>query len=346
MKKFIISLAFILVGLYVVDRLGGEAMWWVNQRTQDVSGPKIKYLANDVNEDIVMMGTSRCNCHYVPSIISDTLGVSVYNGGIDASNNIYAHYIMLNHILAHHVPKVICLEVMDNDVVEEKDPFTTVTFFAPYFGRNAQADSVFRLAGFYYRYKVSHLYRYNSKSLSNLAGLLVNRHAGGDHGYIPPFDTPHFPDSLAYWETPQKVDTTKTEYVRKFVDLCYANGTKVVFVASPCYAKVDSDYYDVLKQIAQAYNIPFLDYHTSGLYHDHPEYFKDPLHLRSDAHARRYSSIFAHDLKLLLFLPFTPLGSQKHGLDTESTRNRVLGKCWVNRGNSLPKQQPLWQELN
>ena len=97
MKKFIASLVFVLIGGFVVDRVGGMAMWWVNQHTRDISGPKIKYLVNEVHEDVILMGTSRCNLHYVPSIISDTLGMSVYNGGIDASNNIYAHYIMLCH---------------------------------------------------------------------------------------------------------------------------------------------------------------------------------------------------------------------------------------------------------
>ena len=143
MKKFIASILFVLIGVFAVDRIGGMAMWWVNQHKHDVSGPKIKYLVNDVHEDVVLMGTSRCNLHYVPSIISDSLGVSVYNGGIDASNNIYAHYIKLNHILAIHKPKVICLELMTSDFAEDKDPFRTVTFFAPYFGRNQRVDSVF-----------------------------------------------------------------------------------------------------------------------------------------------------------------------------------------------------------
>lgn len=147
MKKLLSSILFVAVGFFAVDRLGGMIMWWVNQHTHDVSGPKIKYLVNDVHEDVLLMGTSRCNCHYVPSILSDSLGLSVYNGGIDASNNIYAHYLMLNHILAVHKPKVICLEVMVNDFQEEADPFNTVTFFAPYFGINEGADSIFRLAG-------------------------------------------------------------------------------------------------------------------------------------------------------------------------------------------------------
>ena len=156
MKRFIFSILFILIGVFVVDRAGGKVMWWINRHTQDVSGPKIKYLVNDVHEDVVMMGASRCNLHYVPSIISDSIGMSVYNGGVDASNNIYAHYIVLNHILAHHTPKVICLEIMTSDYGEESNPFNTVTFFAPYIGINERADSAFREAGLYRRYMISH----------------------------------------------------------------------------------------------------------------------------------------------------------------------------------------------
>ena len=299
MKKFIASFLFVLIGLFAVDRLGGKAMWWVNQHTHDVSGPKIKYLVNNVHEDIVLMGTSRCNCHYVPSIISDSLGVSVYNGGIDASNNIYAHYIMLNHLLAVHKPKVICLEVMTNDFAELKDPFNTVTFFAPYIGSNSRADSVYREAGTYWLYKISHLYRYNAKAASNIAGLVVNRQDGGDRGYIPSHKPPHSPDKLSEEKAIKGVDNKKLEYVKRFISLCQQNGIKLVFMVSPKYSIVDAHHYDVLKDIARQSSIPFLDYHTSGLFHDHPEYFKDSSHLW-DQGARIYSSIFAHDLKRIL----------------------------------------------
>jgi hypothetical protein len=43
----------------------------------------------------------------------------------------------------------------------------------------------------------------------------------------------------------------------------------------------------------------FLDYHTNGLYLDHREYFMDNDHLW-DKGARKYSSVFAHDLKKLI----------------------------------------------
>ena len=299
MKKLLTSILFVVVGLFIVDRLGGMAMWWVNQHTHDVSGPKIKYLVNDVHEDIILMGTSRCNCHYVPSIISDTLGLSVYNGGIDASNNIYAHYLMLNHILAIHKPKVICLEVMTSDFKEQTDPFNTITFFAPYFGINEDADSIFRLAGTYWKYRLFHLYRYNAKAVSNIAGLTVSRQKGEDNGYIPYLNPTQYPNLLEYGQTPTNIDSTKLEYIQRFINMCHNNSIMLVFMVSPMYTKVNADYYDVLKIVAKQNNIPFLDYHTKGLYLDHPDYFHNSTHLW-DKGARVYSSVFARDLKRIL----------------------------------------------
>lgn len=298
MKKLALSILFIIAGLFIVDRLGGKLMWWVNQNTNDVSGPKIKYLVNNVHEDVILMGTSRCNSHYVPSIVRDSIGMSVFNGGIDGSNNIYAHYIILNHILKIHTPKVICLELMDKDFYEENDPYKTVSFFAPYYGLNESADSVFDLAGKAWQYKLSHLYRYNAKAVSNIAGLGVSRQAKSDNGYIPNPKPAHIPNKLITQETP-KANKTKQEYLQRYIDLCKSKGIKLIFMISPMYSKVNPDYYDVLKNIADKNNIPFLDYHSKGLFLDHPEYFRDFQHLWEQG-AAIYSSIFASDLKRIL----------------------------------------------
>ncbi len=299
MRKLFYSILFILGSLFAVDRIGGMGMWWVNQHTHDVTGPKLKYLVNDVHEDVLLIGTSRCNLHYVPSIISDTIGMSVYNGGVDASDNIFSHYIILNHVLAHHIPKVICLEVMTNDFDTAENSFNTISFFAPYFGQNTGADSVFLEAGKYWRYKISHLYRFNSKSISNIVGLAVNRHDGGDNGYIPVPQPSHYPDSLVQESPAPTIDMKKIEYLHRFINKCRTKGIKLVFMVSPKYSIVGKHRYDPLKTIAQQHNIPFLDYHTRGMFHKHPDYFKDFRHLW-DKGARIYSSIFAGDLKRII----------------------------------------------
>lgn len=274
-------------------------MGLVGRVSNDGFSPRFRYLQNDIYEDIVFLGASRCQHHYVPSIIADTLGKSVYNAGFGSSDNIFSHYIVLNHILDRYSPETICLEVMPSDYNQAENPFVYTSLFAPLFGKSVGADSVFRQAGTYWRYKVSHLYRYNARASSNLWGLVINRQKGDDKGYTPLSVSSRFPDEARKEETDTGVDPQKMRYLHLFVNLCRQNGVKLIFVVSPKYTRVDNTHYDVLKAFAGEYSIPFLDYHTSGLYIDHPEYYKDEGHLW-DRGARLYSSVIAHDLKGLI----------------------------------------------
>ncbi|WP_298073641.1 hypothetical protein [uncultured Bacteroides sp.] len=296
MKKLLTSLLFVFAALFAVDRIGGQIMWWVNQHTHDMSGPKLKYLANEVDADVVLMGTSRCNFHYVSSILADSIDMSVYNGGIDASNCIYAHYFALNLILLHHSPKMICLELMTSDYTVSDDSFNTTSFFAPYIGRSERADSIFREAGNYWPYRLCHLYRYNAKAVSNIGGLLVNKQQNAESGYRPLPQPMFVLDRLDKAHKSENIDTLKLQYLRRFITLCKSHHIALVFTVSPIYSEADADLYDVLKDVAKENGIPFFDYHTQGLFLDHPEYFRDNEHLW-DKGARVYTSIFAHDLK-------------------------------------------------
>lgn len=303
MKRFIISAIVILIGVFALDRIGGQMMWWVNQHSHDTTAPKIKYLVNGVNEDVVLMGTSRCQGHYVSSIIADTLGMSVYNGGIDASENIFSHYIVFSHLLAGHTPKIICMDVRRNDLFVEAAPFNSVSFFAPYFGKNKQADSVYYTAGTAYEYKISHLYRYNSKAASNILGLVYNKQTakGDDHGYIPIFK-PSTPVAISKEIVVPKIDeidNNKLDYLQRFITHCKEKSILLVLAVSPAPTHVDADYYKELKALAVRNDIAFLDYHTPGLFLDHPEYFKDSQHLWNEG-AVKFTEIFAKDLKTII----------------------------------------------
>ncbi len=299
MKSLLKSLLFIAVALFAVDRIGGQMMRLVNKHSQDIFGPKLRYLAEEADEDVILLGTSRCNFHYVPSIISDSLDMSVYNGGFDATNCVYSHYILLNQILHHHTPKLVCLEVSVNDYSETNKPFNTISFFAPYIGRCKQADSVFMEADNYWLYRLSHLYRYNAKAVSNISGLIINERHGEDNGYIPLPKPKYSPDTLVAAKTPQVVDDLKVHYLQKFISLCKNRGVELVFMVSPSYLLPDEDLYDVIKGLAQRNNVPFLDYHTKKIFIDRPEYFKDYGHLWDES-ARMYSSMFAGDLRRII----------------------------------------------
>ena len=296
--RFLVSLLSVGAMLFVLDRVGARVMWWINQHTHDVSGPKIRMMADSVDAEFVMMGTSRCNSHYVPSILADSLHLTVYNGGVDASGCIFAHYFLLQQLLRHHSPQLVGLDVLPNDYMVNPSSFNTMGFFAPYIGRSKEADEVFHEAGTHWYYQISHLYRYNSKAVSNLAGLLVNRQAHVDRGYLPGPPPPIFPAQLGREGSDVLcVDTLKVKYLEKFISQCQQRGIRVFFVVSPSYTKASPSLYDPLKDVARRHGIPFFDYHTAGLFHDHPDYFRDHGHFW-DRGARLYSSRFAHDLKL------------------------------------------------
>ncbi len=300
MKKLATSIIIIGLGLFIVDRIGANAMWWVNQHTKENAGLKIRTMINDVNADVLLMGTSRCNRHYVPSIISDSIGMSVYNGGIDASDNIYAHYTLLNLILQRYKPKVICLEVSTNDFTNPQDPFSTVSFFAPYFGNNEQSDSIFHLAGLYWQYKLFHLFRFNAKATSNIAGLYVTPQDVGKDGYVPSPQPTHLIEGKpALAEVIGNVDNQKILFIQRFIDICKKNQIKLIFMISPAYTTINKRHYNKLKEVAEKNGTPLLDYHTMGVFLDHPDYFEDSVHLWGKG-ATEYSKIFASQLKTLL----------------------------------------------
>ena len=130
MKKFVVSFVSVLAVLWAVDRTGGLLMGQCMTHTNAKPEVKLEHMVKEVDDDIVLMGTSRCDCHYVPSILMDSLHTSVYNGGISDSENIFSHYILLNLMLAHHTPKVVCLELMAKDFSISDAPFSKISFFS------------------------------------------------------------------------------------------------------------------------------------------------------------------------------------------------------------------------
>lgn len=272
----------------------------VARRSQDILAPKLRALRSGVRADLVILGASRCHHHYVPSILSDTLNMSVYNAGVGGSDNIFSHYLVLCHILEHSAPKIICLELMPADYAQEKHPFHALAFFAPLYGQCSEADSLYRLAGSYWKYYLSHLYRYNAKASSNIIGLLMDRQKNSDNGYIPLPQPTVPPSGLLKADTATLAcDSLKTTFIQRFIAKCQSRGITLVFVVSPRLTVANKRLYEPLKTIAHENNIPFMDYHSQGLFHDRSEYFKDELHLWDEG-ARHYSSVFASDLKHLL----------------------------------------------
>ena len=301
MKRFVLSLFLIFTMWFAIDRSAAALMWWLQQHSKDTTSSKIRNIVENISADVVLMGTSRCNGHYVPSILSDSLDMTVYNAGIEGSDNIFAQFMVLNYILRCHTPKMICMEVQNSFLEKEEAAFHTTGYFAPYFGACGEADSVFRLAGTYHFYKLSHLFRYNTKVLAMITGQFKSHLDNEEHGYIPN-PQPETPPELTHWDTETfYLSNDKLEYMEKFIQRCRERDIMLCFMISPAFASVDSTYYAQLREFSSHHQIPLLDYHTPGFYLNRPDYFKDSFHL-CDKGAQRYTSLFAKSLKQLIVL--------------------------------------------
>lgn len=296
MKKLAASLIFILVAFFIADIVVGIAMQWLYDNTEHEYVTKTRYLAGHVDKDVILLGTSRTSHHYIPSILEDSLGMNIYNGGMDGTDNIYMHYFLLNLILRHHTPKVVCLELSTHDYCTPEDSYKPLGRLAPYIGMSKDNDSIFRQAVSYWPYRISVTYRYNATVISSIGGFFMHQHRSGKTGYDPLPSPKTLPEPSDESTTKGTIDQKKIYYINKFIALCKQRGIMLVFSTSPRLSKVPADLYDPLKRVATENGIPYFEYHTKGLFLNHPEYFRDTGHL-CDKGARAYTPIFAHDLK-------------------------------------------------
>lgn len=301
MKKVIVLILAVIAGCFIADRIGSNVCSAIHEHSDGITAFKYRYLFSKCEDEMVLMGTSRCEAHYVSTIIQDSLNLSVYNGGIDASGNIYSHYaalcLLLRHCQqSHHTPRYIGLELSVYDFAQMPDPFNTLTYLAPYIGYDEDVDEIFRKAGTYWKYQLSHLYRYNAKIMADLAGYAVPYGKSAENGYLKKDKPSVAPETIGTMPSTYIIDTLKVHYLNAFAKKCKDNGIFLFCMISPSYDKAETTTYSFLHDWAKENNLWLFDYHTKGFFSNSPELFYDNRHLWNEG-AVKYTNIFVRDLK-------------------------------------------------
>ena len=75
-KTFIIK-TIVFVALFIVaDQLCGMGFKLLNTTAGDKFARE-EYMRHEMKADVVLLGSSRCTHHYMPSILQDSLGMTV-----------------------------------------------------------------------------------------------------------------------------------------------------------------------------------------------------------------------------------------------------------------------------
>jgi len=283
MKKFIFHILLFFAIVSVVDYTAGKIFSRLQSRAGGRTGAEW-YVCNEMKDDIVIMGSSRASHHYVPQIITDSIGLSCYNAGQDG-NGIILQYGRWKMISKRYTPKVVIYDVNPSFDLCLNDNMAYVDRLKPFCDKS---DVRGYIADIFPKEKLklfSQMYRYNYKFIEMVADCSKS---SGDNlnGYIPL--NGEIRKEMVDRDRPSKTtlideDQVKVYYLRQLAKECNAIGTQLVFVASPAFrgGSYTATCFSAIERIAKEYDLKFLYYYESN-YSETPGFFKDSQHLNND----------------------------------------------------------------
>lgn len=299
MKKFIIRSCLFIVILVVADVCFGIVLDEIRAHARSGDTARTEYICNHTNEDILIMGSSRASHHYIPAIIKDTLGLSVYNCGYDGCGIILA-YSQLQLILKHYTPRCIVYELTPSFDFVEGDNLRYIKTMRPYYHTGALNELVQDLDKSEKVKNISSFYRYNSSFISIVTDWLKTSETNNS-GYKPEFKVAESePKKNTDYTDRRNLDDYKIKILKEFIDLCRQNDILLVVVVSPLYtddstAAVFNPIFDILMQEG----ITILDHSCDSDFNWKRDYFSDSCHLNHEG-AMEFSKILSSELKQLI----------------------------------------------
>jgi len=265
----------------------------------------------DIRSDLVIYGASRALVHFDPEILSDSLGMTVYNLGMNG-HNFWLEYLRHRVLLEHNqTPKIIVLSPDPFTLYKRPDLYDPIQFL-PYLREPQMRAYTSSYEGYdYFDYRVPLLRYYaKPKALFQAAALTFFP------GRLKPTRRRGYEPSDLQWtgdlekakragmQTRIALDSASVRLFYSWLDECRSLGIKVIFVTTPEYVEgrsliVNRDEIRALyRDAATARGIPFLEY-TDDSISNNRRYFYNSQHLNRTG-AELFSRRVAHDLKVLL----------------------------------------------
>lgn len=233
--------------------------------------------------DWLIVGSSRASHHYDTPFIQDSIGIKVFNLGLDGRGLTY-HEAAVKSYLQYHKPDTIILELLPDDLKGTLN--NRIKILYPYMDANPTVEDVANRIDSDNKWLLkSHLLRYNSAILE-LTKSLMHPYNNSQLGYEPlePNHNPDIKETIA--KERGDIDETARQSLLEIIEVCRQNGVKLIIAYSPEY--VIRDYDLPITEICDSLGVELLDFRDYRLEIPANEYFNDDYHLNRVG-AREYT---------------------------------------------------------
>ena len=259
----------------------------------------IDYLLKDADEDVIILGSSVALNSINPTIITDSTGLSCYNGGANAQEMPFME-TMISCILERHKPQMFILGFRPDETCGSGlgDRFNILT---PYYRLGYEKiDEKLESRGDTEGVLLnSSLYRYNTIWFRLMLYHFVTVGEQGRLGFVAK-GIPPYPPQLDNCVTDNVSTTQRLEEFERVIKMCSDAGVELLVVFPPQYRKLydggNVSAINDIKRMCDVNGIVVLDDTMNERYLTAPQLFYDNTHLNKIG-ADEYSKVLATYLK-------------------------------------------------
>lgn len=296
MKKFICYAILFVAAVALLDIAFGYANRAMERRAHTAN----YHCCYEATEDILILGSSYAVREVIPSVLTDSLGLSCYNAG-EAGNGALCAWVRYNMFLRRHTPKFILYALTPGyDYVQTGKDYTEyLKSFKAYYGIEPTVNDIYRNMGD--RLDAVRLrsafVRYNSIWILTAKEALRPKHENL-HGYAPFYSTftPYaVPDSAG--TEPVEIDEKKFAYFEALMRDATSRGIRVICFLPPHYYNTyHAQSHEPALALCRELSIPVIDSYNDPYYQTRPELFGDKEHLNHTG-AQMYTAQLAEHIK-------------------------------------------------
>lgn len=284
MKRVIKFIAICIVTVVAIDVLFGAGMkYYVSNYQIPGDYETIDYMMKNPNEDLYVLGSSIALNSVEPSILSDSLGISCWNGSSNAQSLAYCE-VMTEKICAGGKTKYILLGMRHDEFARDLE---RINLLMPYY--NSGVYTLDKYLNEEYKYNIfflkSSLYRYNTIWFRILLYNFVKVGKKGERGFVAKPIPSILPTMHNLPQDKVKRSTIGQKQFMSICKLCKKHNVKLLVFFPPLYDNYEGGYingYKYLEQVCLDNDIPVLNMSQDSTFLMHKEWFYDNEHLNEN----------------------------------------------------------------